>query len=95
LILPVTIDFDAPRGRITIDVATNIPESIILKDIFHTCWCKISQCGNSGRDGRIWKRSGPAAGFEECKISIEVISLNEGANATTDNDITNNEFLNF
>ncbi|MDR1890871.1 MAG: hypothetical protein LBQ23_01645 [Puniceicoccales bacterium] len=95
LVLTVTTDFDAPRGGIMIDVTTNIPDSIIMKDIFIPADARsasvVIQGGTAG-SGMLYLT---AAGFEECKIPVEVISSDEGANATTDDDITNDEFLNF
>ncbi|MDR0693098.1 MAG: hypothetical protein LBF49_00795 [Puniceicoccales bacterium] len=83
----VSINFDAPREGIEIDVTTNIPDSIIMKDIFIPAGARstsvVIQGGIAG-SGMLYLA---AAGFEELKIPVEVISSNEGTNATIDDDV--------
>lgn len=94
-ILTVSIDFDAPQEGITIDATTNVPESIIMKDIFIPAGARsasvVIQGGIAG-SGMLYLT---ADGFEEFKIPVEVISSNEGANTTINDDFTDDEFLNF
>ncbi|MDR2602976.1 MAG: hypothetical protein LBC11_00230 [Puniceicoccales bacterium] len=86
-IFVITIDFDAPQEGIAIDVTTNIPDSIIMKDIFIPAGARsasvVIQGGFAG-SGMLYLT---AAGFEELKIPVEVISSNEETNVTIDDGI--------
>ncbi|MDR1457612.1 MAG: IPT/TIG domain-containing protein [Puniceicoccales bacterium] len=87
-VLVVSINFDAPQEGIAIDVTTNIPDSIIMKDVFIPAGARsasvVIQGGIEG-SGMLYLA---AEGFEELKIPVEVISSNEGTNATIDDGIS-------
>jgi hypothetical protein len=72
-ILVITIDFDAPDSGVWIDVTTNIPESVVMKDIFIPAGARsasvVVQGGTAG-SGMLYLT---ADGFEELKIPMEVV----------------------
>jgi hypothetical protein len=83
-VLVITINFDAPQEGIEIDATTNIPDSVIMKDIFIPAGARSTSMvikGGIAGSGMLYLT---AAGFEELKIPVEVISSNEGTNATVD-----------
>jgi hypothetical protein len=95
-VLAVFIDFEAPEGGILIDVATNVPESVIMKDIFIHEGAKsanvIVQGGEPG-SGMLYLT---ADGFEELKIPIEVISevdYYDSPYENDDNEVSEEDFL--
>ncbi|MDR0742568.1 MAG: IPT/TIG domain-containing protein [Puniceicoccales bacterium] len=86
-VLVITINFDAPQEGIEIDTTTNIPDSVIMKDIFIPAGTRSTSVvikGGIAGSGMLYLT---AAGFEELKIPVEVISSNEGTNATIDDGI--------
>ncbi|MDR1528724.1 MAG: IPT/TIG domain-containing protein [Puniceicoccales bacterium] len=87
-VLVITINFDAPQEGIVIDATTNIPDSIIMRDIFIPVGARstsvVIQGGVAG-SGMLYLT---AAGFEELKIPAEIISSNEETNVVTDDAIS-------
>jgi hypothetical protein len=86
--LMLTINFDAPQEGIVIDATTNIPDSIIMRDIFIPAGARSTSVvirGGAAGSGMLYLTAG---GFEELKIPVEVISSNEGINAAMDDTIS-------
>ncbi|MDR2628874.1 MAG: IPT/TIG domain-containing protein [Puniceicoccales bacterium] len=86
-ILVITINFDAPQEGIVVDATTNVPDSVIMKDIFIPAGARSTSVvirGGIAGSGMLYLT---AEGFEELKIPVEVISSNEGTNATIDDGI--------
>lgn len=91
--LIVTVDCDAPEAGITIEVTTNIPDSIIMRDIFipagaHSATAVIE--GGDAGSGMLYLSAG---GFEEVKIPVEVTGGSSESFVTKDNDPLDEEFL--
>ncbi|MDR2432927.1 MAG: IPT/TIG domain-containing protein, partial [Puniceicoccales bacterium] len=86
-ILVISVNFDAPQEGIAIDVTTNIPDSIIMKDIFIPAGARSTSVIIQGGIEGLGMLYLAAAGFEELKIPVEVISSKEGTNATIDDAI--------
>jgi hypothetical protein len=90
-ILVVTIDSEAPDGGILVDVTTNIPESVIMKDIFIPAEARsasvVVQAGAAG-SGMLYLT---ANGFEELKIPLEVVSAGTHRGGGSENDGKNGD----
>jgi hypothetical protein len=70
----VSIDFEAPENGILIDVTTNVPDSVIMKDILIPAGAKSASVIVQGGDVGSGMLYLTANGFEELKIPIEVVS---------------------
>lgn len=71
----VQSDIVAPSKGITIEVTTDIPDSIIMKDIFIPEGAKqatVVVCGKKGATGSLFLE---AKGFSEVQIPVEIITL--------------------
>lgn len=91
--LIVTVDCDAPEAGITIDVTTNIPDSIIMRDVFipagaHSATAIIE--GGDAGNGMLYLSAG---GFEEVRIPVNVVDENAPKDSIEDNESLDEEFL--
>jgi hypothetical protein len=95
-VMSVSIDFEAPAGGILIDVTTNVPESVIMKDIFIPEGAKSASVvvqGGAPGSGMLYLS---AKGFEELRIPIEVVSSGDYYGSVDEReieDISDEEFL--
>jgi hypothetical protein len=96
-VLVVSIDFEAPENGILIDVTTNVPESVIMKDILIPAGAKSASAVIQGGEAGSGMLYLSADGFEELKIPIEIVPgvnyYGNGAYDGEDEDFEDEEFL--
>ncbi|MDR1414099.1 MAG: hypothetical protein LBI56_04165 [Puniceicoccales bacterium] len=95
-VLIVATDIESSKEGIFVDVTTNIPDSIIMKDIFIPAGTKSASAvvqGGAPGSGTLYLS---AAGFDELKIPVEIIPAMGSRNTPAqedDEEFIEEEFL--
>jgi hypothetical protein len=95
-ILVVTTDFDAPEGGILIEATTNVPDSIVMGDIFIPAGARSASVVIQGAMPSVGMLYLTAEGFEELKIPVEVVSNTayyDSLESEDDEEFAGQEFL--